>query len=836
MIHDPQTRNSAALDQWLRSPSQVGLLVGRAGSGKTQLLEEWSAKLRDDGQWTVVTLFVARARGNWLARDWVTELQVLLEQAGLACSRPQNCNWRQLLYSIGYELGTDDFNDGKPTLLILDGLFESPSEVPDGVFAPTLAQGLKLVFSCESDHCPKWAARGNVIVIPQPEWDGTLLSNECELRGIDSKFVPALSRVHFGSALQAAMLLDAVACGLVTPMPDDTSPEVMLERVLRQASRVAGEILSLLANCLAPLSHADLVELLDEEHRNALEKEPLIAVFTTTTPYGVTLRNESLNAVVSRTIGLDWGGARLGARCGALSAASPDAYAFRFGAHHWLPAAGAEALLAFLDPERQLKWQSTPSLCWLWADESRSVVRRIFEALLDEEPLVSSLVGGMVRGVLQNATVHELSEAVVGGDSDQPTPIDDHDVLAVALAKSSRFANHQAAQDIAHWALNACRSKPLTGVEVALMLPAPLRGAVLLDLVRDLITSTDTDAADDGGYAVVLSSIPPLFEADEYAAIEILSWAYEKYRDPSLAGRLARRVASFPACAKRLLCDWAKRDGVRDVELEAALVDTMDSDEAGSVALGILSLRATQQVNSTSVGRALRHVPEAELSRLANEFSESEFAGDLAARYMSLGLWDQALDLMSRTRAWRESIAAAVVLGAAPGDRRCKDVLRSLDPDELARIVEGNGSALLARHGVQSVFSWAEQLSFAPRCLVALVRHSSAQPPSWAVERLVQLAEHCTSTAELGDRLALGPWSRPPEAPAWVVEALSLDQVRQYLVRLVEPLLEASSRRVVVDDDPHLDLIDLMPLIRRVAGDNGLVEVAQALRDCSRWV
>lgn len=830
--HEPPDSNLTRLDEWLASTSQVCLLVGPPGSGKTHLLEQWSAKSRGTEQWSVVVLFASRERGNWLARDWVPQLQLQLEQTGLDCSPPQNCNWRQLLYSIGYDLATDGFNDGKPTLLILGGLFESPSatELPEGVFGPTLAAGLKLLLTSDSDATALLASREDVVVIRQHEWDAAPLRIECERRGINTEAIRDLSRVHFRSAFEATTLLDALAQGLLELTPDHMTARAMWDQVFRRASRAGCELLSLLANCLAPLSHTDLAELVDDEHHIALKNDPLVALLTTNTARGAVLRNESLNAVVEDVVGLDWGRARLRERCGAWSEVSRSGYAFRYAAYHWTSAAGIEALLAFLDSPRQRKWQTNAPLYWQWADELRLVVRRLLEALVDGAQPECPVIGGLVRGVLQTATVYELSEAVVSGGSEQPEPIDDHDVLAVALAKLSRFATHPAAQEIAQWARGACKGRPATELEVALTLPAALRSVPLSESLRALIAVID-EGLEDGAFTVVLRATRALFEEEEDAALEMLRWAYEKHRDPEFADLWARQVAFLPTRAKRHLQEWMRHDNLQSSEFEAALLDSMDEELAGKTALRVLSARGHQSLSARSIGSAVRHLPEATLPQFVLEFAESPFAGDLATRFLFLGLWDAALELMSRTQSWREPVAAALVLGAPPEDPRCRDVLGALEPDELARILEGgNVGALFVKHGVTTVFAWAAELALSSRCLVALTRNAPERPPLWALEQLRQLAEGSKSSAELSNWLALGPWLREPEASAWVVEELDLDRARRYLAKLVGPLLESSGRRCVVDDDPHLDLIDLMPLIRRVGGESSVVHVAQALQ------
>ncbi len=818
------------LDRWLTSPSQVCLLVGPGGSGKTTLLGQWSANVQSRVQWRVVSLFISREVGNWLARDWVPLLQAQLEQAGLDCSPPQNCNWRQVLCSMGYELATDGFNDGAQTLVILDGLLDSPSasELPAEIFGPTLAPGLKVLLTSRRDSTPLLASRQDVIVVRQPDWDATSLRVECERRGIASEVVSGWARVQFRSALEATLLLDAVARGLLELTPNLVTARAMWEEVFQRASRSGSELLSLLASCLAPLSRTDLEALVDEEHRTALEADPVVALLTTTNLGGAVLRHEALNAVVADVVGLDWGKRRLQERCRAESAMVGDAYAFIFGAYHWTPAAGMDALVALLDTHRQRKWRTSPARCWQWADELRLVVRRLLDVLVDAEEPMSPVIGAIVLGTLLNASVHESSEGVVSGESEQWLPIDDEDVLAVALARLSRFADGPAAQHIAQWAFDACKSKPATEVEVALTLPASLRRATLAATVRGL--TEVVDQGDDSAFDVVLRATRALFRDDD-AALETLRWVFEKHREPRFTAALARQVAAFPTRAKRYLDDWLMRDNVQNTELEAALLDAMDELRAGNAALRILSSRAYEKLSTRAVGRALRHVPEAALPRFAVEFAESPFAGDLATRYASLGRWEAALELMSRTQSWREAVATAVLLGAPSGEARCKDLLRSLEPDELARMLEGkNASALMERHGEETVFSWAKDLDVSLRCLVALVRNASAAPPARALERLRSHADGSTNPAELANWLALGPWSREPEAPAWVVQTLTKEQARRYLGRLTEPLLEANGRRFVVDDDPHLDLIDLMPLIRRIEGAQGIVNVAQALR------
>jgi hypothetical protein len=442
-------------------------------------------------------------------------------------------------------------------------------------------------------------------------------------------------------------------------------------------------------------------------------------------------------------------------------------------------------------------------------------------------------ISGVYQGTLQCLSLYEYCESV-GDTHAWPNPgptIDDTDALGLSFAKMSRFVSGEPRHHLAAEALALTHGDPLAAAEVALHLPPDAWDGSFGEILRRLRDSQGSSERSVQVTDVALRIAARLPEEESIDASDIVEWIYGLVSGQTRSA--LAKVDSLSSHLRRALWRRAQRDETHPSELRAALLSGLDEPDAALAAATYFDGKAwSTELSLRAKAAVIRHLSKDAVACIQGQEAGTPLVKNIAARYAMLGEWDAACRVLDAASDRREGVVAEIACNAAPGEPRCLGLLQLLKPDELERLVGGEtGARLMNRHGVGVVFDWASTLGLKSGGQASLVRNAATRPPQHVIDQLKAGLEGNNNASQLWTYLALGRSWRAPDAPAWVVSALNAEEARRCLARLSEGFIEKTARRFVLDDDPHPDLMALMPLIHHVGGNGTVVELGRVLKD-----
>ncbi|WP_437878406.1 hypothetical protein [Sorangium sp. So ce513] len=878
----------ARLDRWLEHGGARAALLGPSGRGKSVLLGVWALKLARAGRHEIAFVPVSRRFGTALEH---TVLNLLYARVAPFLSSPRRTGERphgveETRRDLAIMLEEGCSPDDRPLIVIIDGIDEAVGWTPDAArsFLRDLGPGVRAVLSARSlEALGGLREQTEVVELPPIEADEVAEAIGRRLGDLPASVHDDIARVSGGEPLLVEALLEALSRDLAAVGTALASAPVGASAVLDLCALCTGgstlSVLPWLAGALGPIEGEELfaISTVSAGAWNELIG-PLVAAGET----GLALRHQAWaeaawaritphqraaidhrfadhgkHAFASGTVTeylcrnwrahLDRVDASLAERLDLASSAWLDVWRTRpDGSSGFLAdvdataacaasvlvdaAAGGDVVMALAARVRCLLVTSSVRTI-LGFEEARCALAAQDE---EEEEGEEGVEGG------EGSAGPRVEMPRVGEDVlDAGRPIADAGERAGALIRLARELPDAERAVVLGWAIEAASEEHAGGAALAAVARA-LDGQERVTTAREAAVRLRRERSEESRLArVSLAALLPDAEAldlgrDAFAEVPADARSDELPGLSEMAAQLA------PSVVRGL---WAWSDALPPSERHmvlarlAAGLPAAEREAGASKALGLaLSLRADDALPPDacwSICVLAPHAPADAVPALAQACAaaagfQRPVVTAVAARLCDLGRVDDALALVATLPdAWdRIEVQSALLahLPAAIREAAWVELSSELRASDGARtLLDRNAAAWTRALGADAVLDLSRELGAPWSALVAIAGASPDHAPALARDLVERALDRSSDEDEA--LFALIPLAASMTEP----------HARRLCQRLLH-YLEWKRRPDLLDDWTKDDLGHLAPLFTRVAGPQGVVEVARQIADVARWL
>ncbi|WP_437941591.1 hypothetical protein [Sorangium sp. So ce341] len=873
----------AGLEGWLEHGGARVALIGPSGRGKSALLGAWALELARAGRHEVAFVPVSRRFGTALEP---TALNLLYARVAPFLRSPRRTGERphgveETRRDLASMLEEGRPPGSRPLVLILDGFDEAVTWTPDAAqrFLRDLGPGVRAVLSARSPEAlGGLPEETEVVALPPIAADEIAEAIGRRLGDLPASVKDEVARVSGGEPLLVEALLEALSRDLAAVGTALASAPVGASGVLELCA--GGSILSVLpwlAGALGPIEGEELfaISTVSVGAWNELIG-PLVAAGET----GLALRHSA------------WAEAAL-ARIAPHQRAAVDRRFADHGKHAFASGTVSEyvcrnwrAHLERVDASLTERLDLVSS-AWLDVWRTRPDGSSGFIADVDATAacaaslLIDAAAGGdvvaalaaRVRCLLVTSSVRTIlgfeearrtlgaqdeedeEEEVEGREGsagpriemprvgedvlDAGRPIADAGERAGALIRLARELPDAERAVVLGWALEAAREEHAGGAALAAAARA-LDGQARVTTAREAAARLGRERTKESRMArVSLAALLPDAEAldlgrDAFAEVQIDARSDELPRLSEVAARLPFSVVrglwawseALPPSERHLVLARLA-SGLPAAEREAG------ASEALGLALSLLADDTLPPAACWSICVLAPHAPAGAVCALVQACAAAAsfrrpVVTAVAARLCDLGRADEALALVATLPDASDRIEAQCALlahlPAAVRQAAWAQLSSDLRASDGARtLFERNAAAWTRALGADAVLDLSREIGATWRALVAIAEASPDHAPAIArdlVERALDLPSD-----EDEALFALVPLAASMTEP----------HARRLCQRLLQ-YLDWKRRPDLLDDWTKDDLGHLAPLFVRVAGPQGVAEVAREIVDVARWL
>ncbi|WP_437615427.1 hypothetical protein WMF20_18495 [Sorangium sp. So ce834] len=876
----------ARLERWLEHGGARAALLGPSGRGKSALLGAWALELACAGRHEIAFVPVSRRFGTALEHTALNLLYArvapFLRSPRRTGERPHGVEETRRDLAIMLEEGRPP--GSRPLVLILDGFDEAVTWTRDAAqrFLRDLGPGVRAVLSARSLEALGGLREGTeVVALPPIAVDEVADAIGRRLGDLPASVNDHVARVSGGEPFLVEALLEALSQDPAAAAPALASAPAgapaVLDLCAGGASRPA---LPWLARALGPIEREELfaISTVSVGAWNELSGPPVAAGEP-----GLALRHPAwaeaiegrlapheraavdrrfadhgkhafASGTVSEYVCRNWRAhlervdASLAERLELVSRAWLDVWRTRpDGSSGFIAdvdataACAARLLVDVAAREDVMEALAAQVRCLLVTSSVREILgfeeaRRALAALAaqDEEEEEEGAQGG------EGSAGPHIEMPCVGEDIlDAGRPIADAAERAGALIRLAHELPDAERAVVLGWALEAAREEHASGAALAAA-AAALDGQARVTVAREAAARLGRERTKESRLArVSLAALLPEAEALDLGCDAFAEVPADARSDE--LPRLSEAAARWSPAAVRGLWEWSEAlppserhlvltrlaSGLPEAEREAG------ASEALGLALSLLSDDALPPDACWSICALAPHAPAGAASALIQACAAAAsfrrpVVTAVAARLCDLGRVEDALALVATLpdASDRIEVRSALLahLPAAVREAAWAELSGDLRAGDGARtLLERNAAAWTRALGADAVLDLSRELGATWPALVAIAGASPDHALAITRDLLARAVELPSDEDEA--LFALVPLAASMTEP----------HARRLCQRLLHDL-DWKRRPDLLDDWTKDDLGHLAPLFARVAGPQGVAEVAREIADIARWL